>query len=92
MLRYLPTLVVVGLLVYCLIDCVQAPSEVVRALPKPVWLLVILLLPLLGSVAWLLAGRPDGQGRRGGPPPPRRPQGPDDDPDFLRRLGRGPSR
>ena len=87
MLRYLPTLLVVGLLVYCLIDCVQAPASSVRTLPKVAWLLVIVLLPLLGSVGWLLAGRPTGPARRGGPPRP--PQGPDDDPDFLRGLDGG---
>lgn len=87
MLRYLPTLLVVGLLVYCLIDCAQAPAPSVRTLPKPAWLLVIVVLPLLGSVGWLLVGRPSGPAHRGGPP--RRPQGPDDDPDFLRGLDGG---
>lgn len=90
-MRYLPALLVVGLLVYCLIDCLQAPTEAVRNLPKPVWLLLIVLLPTLGSIGWLLAGRPGGSARPGGPQRPRGPQGPDDDPDFLRGLG-GPTR
>lgn len=86
MLRYLPTLLVVGLLVYCLIDCVQSQSASVRSLPKGIWIVLILVLPLFGSLGWLLAGRPANRPRRGGGPPPR-PEGPDDDPDFLRGLG-----
>jgi len=91
-LKYLPTLLLVGLSVYCLIDCLQTRAEAVRNLPKLVWLLLIALLPLLGSVGWLLAGRADGQTRRDGRGPIRGPQGPDDDPDFLRGLGKGPKR
>lgn len=92
MLRYLPTVLVVGLVIYCLIDCAQSAADSVRSLPKPLWLLVILLLPLFGSVGWLIAGRPTGGERPGGPGPRRGPQGPDDDPDFLRGLGGGPAR
>ncbi len=91
-MRYLPALVVVGLLVYCLIDCLQTPAATVRSLPKPAWLAVIVLLPPLGSIGWLLAGRPGGSPRAQGPRRPRGPQGPDDDPDFLRGLGGGPTR
>lgn len=88
MVRVLPFVVELVLVVYCLIDLWQADRERVRLLPKPVWVLLILVLPLLGGVAWLLAGRPDSLGRSGpagrrGPQPPR---GPDDDPDFLRGL------
>ena len=90
MVKYLPTLLVVGLSIYCLIDCLQTRAEVVRNLPKLVWLLLILLLPPFGSIGWLLAGRAEGQARRGGPA--TKPQGPDDDPDFLRGLGKGPKR
>jgi hypothetical protein len=52
---------------------------------------MILLLPLVGGVAWLIAGRPVSildtvLGPRGGDGPPRGPLGPDDDPDFLKGL------
>ncbi|HEX3004328.1 MAG TPA: PLDc N-terminal domain-containing protein [Angustibacter sp.] len=88
MVRVLPFVVELVLVVYCLIDLWQADRERVRLLPKPVWVLLILVLPLLGGVAWLLAGRPETMGR-GGPPNrrgPQPPRGPDDDPDFLRGL------
>lgn len=88
------------LLVYCLVDCIQTEPAAVRTLPKPVWVLLIIVLPLFGGVGWLLAGKPEraAMGARGGswPSPkasgssdyPRSssPKGPDDDPDFLRSI------
>lgn len=48
------------LYVFCLIDVVTTPEHEVRNLPKLAWLLVVLLLPLVGSIAWLVAGRRQG--------------------------------
>ena len=95
--RGLPVIIELGLLIYCLINCIQTPADEVRNLPKVGWIVLIVLLPLIGSIAWLAAGRP--QGRRGSAPwlagptsgfpeyeRPRRTVAPDDDPDFLREL------
>ena len=71
---------------YALIDCVLTPSARVRSLPKAVWLIVIVLIPGLGGLAWLIFGRATTSG--GGPFAGRsQPAAPDDDPEFLRRLG-----
>lgn len=87
MIRLLPWLLTIALLVYALVDCVQCPDARVRHLPKVVWVLLIVFFPLVGSLTWLVAGR-SGSGPRGRGPthPPAPPRGPDDDPDFLRRL------
>lgn len=69
-------------IVYALIQCAMAPRAAVRSLPKPVWILAIILLPLVGALLWFWLGMP----RRGQGPRPARGLGPDDDPDFLRRL------
>lgn len=106
MIRVIPVVLVLALYVYTFIDLATARSADVRVLPRPVWLLVILVVPVLGAVAWLVFGRPvpargDGGGfgaRLRGPRGPRpshpsrppRPVAPDDDPDFLRGLGRDP--
>lgn len=82
MLRALPFVLSLALSIYCVIDCVRTDEHAVRGLPKVVWVFVILLFPLAGSIAWLLAGRPASIPRT----QPPRPRGPDDDPDFLRRL------
>lgn len=60
-------LIIMLLWVFCLIDVITADEGGIRHLPKMVWLLLVVFLPLAGSVAWLLAGRPIGGGIWGGP-------------------------
>jgi hypothetical protein len=102
-LRVLPVLLAIGLFVYCLVECLQSASDDVRTLPKPAWLFVI-VLPVLGPLLWLVAGRPHrarhsrparerSRPAYDAPPPPpdtagTYPLGPDDDPEFLARLRR----
>lgn len=87
---------------YVLLDVVLSEQADVRNLPKLLWVLVVLVVPLAGGIAWLVAGRPErGTIAPGGAGPPGRrpdrnaptrgrrarpPLGPDDDPDFLRRI------
>ena len=93
MLRFLLYAVPVVVTLYGLIDCILIPAALARSLPKWVWLVVIVLVPFLGSVAWLITGRPSrdrvATGARSGRAPSRRgagPVAPDDDPTFLRKL------
>lgn len=81
-----------ALVVLALISCLSAERSAVRAMPRVLWVLVILLLPIIGPSLWFLAGRPrpqEPEGTRGRPP---RPSSPDDDPDFLRGLDADQSR
>ena len=57
-------IVVFALWVFCLVDAIGAPSDRIRNLPKVAWILLILLFPLIGSIAWLVAGRPESAGAR----------------------------
>jgi hypothetical protein len=82
----------IALAATALIGCLSAEKGEVRALPRSLWVLIIVFLPVVGPVAWLLAGRPVGpDGRDPRSPSPRRrrpgPVAPDDNPDFLRSLG-----
>lgn len=87
MLRVLAFLAILVFTIYCVVDAAKSEEDKVRSLPKMLWVLITLLFPLAGGIAWLIAGRPRGVlDRRGGPPRPRGPLGPDDDPDFLRGL------
>jgi hypothetical protein len=79
------------LAVYALVDLVQTKDEDVQGLPKLVWVLLIVLIWVVGPLAWLLAGSrsrtlPGLLPRAEGPDPGRRTTAPDDDPDFLRGL------
>jgi hypothetical protein len=88
-MRFLPIIISFAVTLYSLFDCARTPQESVRGLPKWGWLLIVILLSPLGSIAWLVAGRPKrnpGSGNNRGSGGPRRPIAPDDDPDFLRNL------
>jgi hypothetical protein len=47
-----------GLTVWCLVEAISAKQSRIRRLPKLAWILLILFVPLAGSIAWLVAGRP----------------------------------
>jgi hypothetical protein len=80
------------LLVLALIGALSADR--VRTMPRALWVLVVLAIPLLGPIAYFAWGRPL--------PPPHerrlvrqaapRPSSPDDDPDFLRTVDTEQSR
>jgi hypothetical protein len=87
MAKLLFALSVVGLVVwvYTLVDTIRTDESRVRGLPKPVWVFVVILLPLIGSVLWFLIGKE----RRTRIAPRTAPQqrAPDDDPVFLGKIG-----
>jgi len=92
--RFLLYAVPAVVMLYALIDCLQTPRGLERTLPKWLWLVVIILVPLLGAIAWLIWGRAPREAYGASEPVvgPRRlgrgraPAAPDDDPSFLRRL------
>ena len=51
-------LATIGLLIFGIFDVIGAESTAVRNLPKLAWLLVVVLLAPIGTVAWLFLGRP----------------------------------
>ena len=63
-----------ALMVYCLVESIDAPRSRVRFLPVRVWQ-VLLLVPFAGPLSWLLFGRPQA-GHRVGATHPRRAYGP----------------
>ena len=91
-------LVELGLLIYCVLNIVTTPEAQVRNLPKLLWLVLVIVLPIVGGIAWLVGGRPQGpvtsmpyKGNRGIPPEYDRPGratafSPEDDEAFLRSL------
>jgi hypothetical protein len=77
---------------YCLLDVVTSPAPAVQGVPKPLWAVAVVLLPVVGPVLWLAVGRPEpGTGRTGPRLLPERGgagRAPDDDEAFLRELRR----
>lgn len=80
------------LLVLALISSLSADR--VRILPRALWVVVILVIPLLGPLAYAVWGRPVAPPREGNPTrrTTRRPASPDDDPEFLRSMDTEQSR
>ena len=86
--------------VFCIFDAISADETRVRNLSKGTWIILVILLADIGSVMWLVAGRPQGpartvpyKGNTGIPPQYDRPgravaQTPDDDAAFLDGLKR----
>ena len=84
-MRVLFILLSIGIQLYGLIDCAQREDTEVRSLQRWGWLIIIVLVPTIGAIAYLIAGRPKRPGG-GGNKKPKRTIAPDDDPDFLRGL------
>jgi hypothetical protein len=69
-------------IVYAFIDVLTTRAHTTVRGPKALWAIAVLVLPVVGAALWFIFGRP-----------PRRRRtahvvAPDDDPDFLRDLGR----
>lgn len=91
--RLLIPLIIVslGVMIYALIEAFSTPSDRTRIMPKGIWIVAIILIPLVGGVLWLLFGNENaylastvqGFKKTTGP---SRPANPDDDEEFLRSL------
>ena len=87
-------LALLALWVYCILDVIATDETLVRNMPKVFWLIIVIILPTIGSLAWFLLGRPPNAGLAPGdltPRPPaldrrRRPIGPEDSPEFISEL------
>lgn len=98
MIRFLPYGLELILLVWCLVECIQTPSHHCRNLEKTWWIIIIIFVPLVGCIAWLVAGRPvrqpsASQWRAGGGfPESERPKEKvrrnEDDPAFMAEMAR----
>jgi hypothetical protein len=75
----------IALWLYCIFDVIATDEVLIRSLPKLAWLMIVIFLPDIGSIAWLALGRPAFAGWRPGDTsvrPPRRVTGPEDMDDF----------
>jgi hypothetical protein len=95
--RFLPFLISLVLSVYALFSCIQTRDKDVPYLPKLVWILLIVFVPIFGPIVWLLLARGYGVPLSRAPAatrsyrpyrPAGRPVAPDDDPEFLASLER----
>lgn len=71
--------------IWALLDCIATDAAMCRNLPKPMWIILVLILPDIGALVWLLLGRPEKASWRPGSTDyatPRRPVGVEDSPRY----------
>lgn len=92
-------LVMLALWIFCVVDVITTNEADCRNLQKGFWVLIVLFIPDIGSIAWLIAGRPQNRSANAGMPyrgnkgfsEYERPgrfvaTNPDDDAEFLRQC------
>ncbi|ROO88829.1 phospholipase D-like protein [Actinocorallia herbida] len=79
-------LILLAFWIFCIFDVLTTDAQETRALPKLFWLVIVLLLPDIGSILWVLFGRPRPPWELWRRPPATVASAPDDDEDFLRGL------
>lgn len=99
MLRVICVLFLLAMLIYSLIDCVRTDeSEMPARISKPIWVVAIAIIPVLGATLWLgfkvqkiikadaSFNSSDLTAKFRRDASSTAPLAPDDDPDFLSRL------
>ncbi|SNS91012.1 Phospholipase_D-nuclease N-terminal [Micrococcales bacterium KH10] len=76
-MRNLLILLAAALTVYAAVDCYQAPRYRHVGVPRWLWLILVIVLPVMGPIIWLVISK---TAKKPGP------VAPDDDPEFLRFL------
>lgn len=69
--------------VFSIVDCAVQPASRHRGVPKPAWIAIVVLIPVIGGILWFTIGR-----RRANDQGVRRVLAPDDDPAFLQSIGK----
>ena len=98
-LELLLAIATLALWIFSLVGVIGSDDGRIRRLPKVWWLLIVLFFPLAGSIAWLVAGRPESGGPRSSRHERAVPEFPEydrpgraaaakpkDDEEFLRRV------
>lgn len=95
MARVLPfiSLLYIGIMVWAIADIALMDNSRIRGLPKFGWIVLVVMLPLIGSILWVAIGRERSETRSHGRYRDQpmgvsggRSTSPDDDPAFLQRL------
>ena len=63
----LPTVLAFALTLYALLDCARTPEESLPArMPKFLWIMLIVVFPAVGPIAWIIVSRVKAAEERGG--------------------------
>ena len=82
-LWFIVGLIALAFWVFSIVDCAVQPATRHRGVSKGVWIAIVILIPVIGGILWFAIGR-----FRAGGKGSSRYIAPDDDPEFLRSLGK----
>lgn len=51
------SILIIALMIFALIDVITRDDSQVKYLPKMVWVIIVILLPVIGSALWFALGR-----------------------------------
>lgn len=51
------SLIVLGVMIFALVDIIRRDDSEVKHLPKVMWVVIVILLPIIGTVLWFALGR-----------------------------------
>ncbi len=69
--------------IFSIVDCAVQPATRHRGVSKGIWVAIVVLIPVIGGILWFTLGR-----RRRTDDGGSQLVAPDDDPQFLRGIGR----
>lgn len=69
----------VAFTLYALVDAAMSDGSRARGVSKPIWVVLIVVLPVIGGILWFMIGKARGEAPRTAAP--------DDDPRFTGRTG-----
>jgi len=81
--------VLIAFQIFAIVDIILTDKRRVRALNKPIWLILAIVTSAIGGALWFILGKEPFRGDGGSLP---RTVAPDDDPEFLERLDRDEER
>jgi hypothetical protein len=73
---------VIAVMIFALVDIAMSKESQLRVLNRPVWIMLVVVMPGLGAILWFVIGKSRGRAT------PTAPMGPDDDDEFVRNLGK----
>ncbi|MDA3146595.1 PLDc_N domain-containing protein [Leucobacter sp. UCMA 4100] len=71
----LAVVLAIAFTLYSLVDASMTDARRARGVPKPVWVVICVVLPVIGGILWLMVGKGDGR-------EPAKQVAPDDDPRY----------
>ena len=55
--QFLLSLITIGVMIFAIVDIITSQEWQIKFLPKFAWVIIVILLPLIGSILWFVLGK-----------------------------------